>query len=91
VAERAAQPASSTGAEHVLWEFAAGLTWADVPTAVQRRLAWLTLDLATVSVAARELPSVALGSLTSHTRLSERASAKEQPLNSFRSHARVLK
>jgi 2-methylcitrate dehydratase PrpD len=61
VAERAAQPsASSTGAEHVLWEFATGLTWADVPPAVQRRLAWLTLDLATVSVAARELPSVAI-------------------------------
>ena len=61
VAERAAQPASaSTTAEHVLWEFATGLTWADVPAAVQRRLAWLTLDLATVSVAARELPSVAI-------------------------------
>ena len=61
MAERAAQPASaSTAAEHVLWEFATGLTWADVPAAVQRRLAWLTLDLATVSVAARELPSVAI-------------------------------
>ncbi len=43
-----------------LWEFVSGLRWADVPVPVRRHLAWLTADVAAVSVAARDLPSVSI-------------------------------
>lgn len=46
--------------ERVLWEFASGLTLADVPAEVQRRLAWLMLDMAVAVVVARDLPAVAI-------------------------------